>query len=141
VSLNIAHSEVYSIKHYANATFNNISAISWLSFYWWRKLAYPEKTTDLMPFMSRGNVWQPLFETYQYWRLKHIFYEDPDREKWLRKVRCWTTLRSWQYCNTLTQCWLLTDSVCLYTYEFWLSLCKIVRSSVILLLPLFYINT
>ena len=32
---------------------------------------------------------------------------------------------------------MLTDFVCLYTYEFWLSLCKIVRSSVILLLPLF----
>jgi hypothetical protein len=32
---------------------------------------------------------------------------------------------------------LLTDFVCLYTYEFRLSLCKIVRSSVILLLPLF----
>ena len=32
---------------------------------------------------------------------------------------------------------LLTDFVCLYTYEYWLSLCKIVRSSVILLLPLF----
>ena len=32
---------------------------------------------------------------------------------------------------------LLTDFVCLYTYEFWLSLCKIARSSVILLLPLF----
>jgi hypothetical protein len=32
---------------------------------------------------------------------------------------------------------LLTDFVCLYTYEFWLSLCKIVRSLVILLLPLF----
>ena len=31
---------------------------------------------------------------------------------------------------------LLTDYVCLYTYEFWLSLCKIIRSSVILLLPL-----
>ena len=31
---------------------------------------------------------------------------------------------------------LLTDFVCLYTYEFLLSLCKIVRSSVILLLPL-----
>jgi hypothetical protein len=30
-----------------NATFNNISAISWLQFYWWRKLKYPEKTTDL----------------------------------------------------------------------------------------------
>jgi hypothetical protein len=34
---------------------------------------------------------------------------------------------------------LLTDFVCLYTYEFWLSLWKIVRSSVILLLPLFRI--
>ena len=32
---------------------------------------------------------------------------------------------------------LLTDFVCLYNYEFWLSLCRIVRSSVILLLPLF----
>ena len=35
---------------------------------------------------------------------------------------------------------LLTDFVCLYNYEFWLSLCKIVRSSVILLLPLFRIH-
>jgi hypothetical protein len=32
---------------------------------------------------------------------------------------------------------LLTDFFCLYTYEFWLYLWKIVRSSVILLLPLF----
>ena len=32
---------------------------------------------------------------------------------------------------------VLTDFVCLYTYEFWLSLDKIVRSSGILLLPLF----
>ena len=32
---------------------------------------------------------------------------------------------------------LLTDFFCLYNYEFLLSLCKIVRSSVILLLPLF----
>jgi hypothetical protein len=32
---------------------------------------------------------------------------------------------------------LLTDFVCLYNYEFWLSLYKIVRNSVILLLPLF----
>jgi hypothetical protein len=32
---------------------------------------------------------------------------------------------------------LLTDCVCLYTYEFWLSRWKIVRSSVILLFSLF----
>jgi cytochrome b561 len=30
-----------------NATFNNISAISWRSVYWWRKPEYLEKTTDL----------------------------------------------------------------------------------------------
>jgi len=31
-----------------NATFNNISIISWRDqFCWWRKLEYPEKTTDL----------------------------------------------------------------------------------------------
>ena len=30
-----------------NATFNNISVISWrFFFYWWRKPEYPEKTTD-----------------------------------------------------------------------------------------------
>ena len=34
----------------------------------------------------------------------------------------------------------MTDFVCLNAYEFWLSLCKIVRSSVILLLPLFITN-
>ena len=36
---------------------------------------------------------------------------------------------------------LLTDFVGLYNYEFWLSLCKIVRSSVILLLPLFTVTS
>ena len=30
-----------------NATFNNISVISWRSVYWWRKPEYPEKTTEL----------------------------------------------------------------------------------------------
>jgi hypothetical protein len=31
-----------------NAAFKNISAISWRSVnYWWRKPAYPKKTTDL----------------------------------------------------------------------------------------------
>jgi hypothetical protein len=30
-----------------NGTFNNISVISWWSVYWWRKLEYLEKTTDL----------------------------------------------------------------------------------------------
>jgi hypothetical protein len=34
----------------------------------------------------------------------------------------------------------MTDFVCLYNYEFGLSLCKIVRSSVILLLPLFQVH-
>ena len=29
------------------ANISSISAISWWSVYWWRKLGYPEKTTDL----------------------------------------------------------------------------------------------
>ena len=31
-----------------NATFNNISAISFCQFYWWRKPEDPEKTTNLL---------------------------------------------------------------------------------------------
>jgi len=30
-----------------NATFINISAMSWRQFYWWKKPVYPEKTNDL----------------------------------------------------------------------------------------------
>jgi hypothetical protein len=44
---------------------------------------------------------------------------------WVRVITVFTVFR------------LLTDFVCLYTYEFWLSLWKIVRSSIILLLPLY----
>ena len=46
-------------------------------------------------------------------------------------------IRYIQYGSLLLFHLLLTDFVCLYNYEFGLSLCKIVRSSVILLLPLF----
>jgi hypothetical protein len=31
-----------------NATFNNISVISWDQFYWWRKPECPEKTTGML---------------------------------------------------------------------------------------------
>jgi hypothetical protein len=42
-----------------------------------------------------------------------------------------------EYCHYGFQSFPVVDwFVCLYNYEFWLSLCKIVRSSVILLLPL-----
>jgi hypothetical protein len=36
-----------------NATFNNISAISWLSVLLVEKLVYPEKTTDLLQFTDK----------------------------------------------------------------------------------------
>ena len=60
------------------------------------------------------------------WRLK-IWFNPPFLSKCLYQVRVITVFTVFQ---------LLTDFVCLYTYEFWLSFCKIVRSSVILLLPL-----
>jgi hypothetical protein len=40
-----------------NATFNNISAISWQSAYWWRKLEYQEKTT----YLSLTNFYHIMF--------------------------------------------------------------------------------
>jgi hypothetical protein len=46
--------------------------------------------------------------------------------------------KQFTYITVFTVFRLLTDFVCLYNYEFGLSLCKIVRSSVILLLPLFH---
>jgi hypothetical protein len=50
---------------------------------------------------------------------------------------CFDVLYQVRVITVFTVFRLLTDFVCLYNYEFWLSLCKIVRSSVILLLPLF----
>jgi hypothetical protein len=38
-----------------NATFNNISVISWRSVHWWRKPEYPEKTTNLSQVAGREN--------------------------------------------------------------------------------------
>jgi hypothetical protein len=35
------------VLRFPNTTFNNISAISWRQFYWWRKPKDPGKTTDL----------------------------------------------------------------------------------------------
>ena len=49
----------------------------------------------------------------------------------------WSVQKHIRVITVFTVFRLLTDFVCLYNYEFWLSLCKIVRSSVILLLPLF----
>jgi hypothetical protein len=60
------------------------------------------------------------------WRRK-IWFNPPFLWKCLYQVRVITVFPVFR---------LLTDFVCLYTYEFWLSLWKIVRSSVILLLPL-----
>ena len=70
------------------------------------------------------------FEPYwkgEVWRFK-IWFNPPFLWKCLYQVRVMTVFTVFR---------LLTDFVCLYTYEFLLSLCKIARSSVILLLPLF----
>ena len=58
---------------------------------------------------------------------------------WFNPPFLWICLYQVRVITVFTVFRLLTDFVCLYTYEFWLSLCKIVRSSIILLLPLFMI--
>ena len=61
---------------------------------------------------------------------------------WFGPPFLWRCLCQVRVITVFTVFRLLTDFVCLYNYEFWLSLCKIVRSSVILLLLLyiFYYN-
>ena len=39
-----------------NATFNNISVLSWWSVFWWRKSEYPEKTTNLPQVTNKFNT-------------------------------------------------------------------------------------
>jgi hypothetical protein len=45
--INTISSRYVFVKCVQNATFNNISDISWRQFYWWRKREYMEKTNDL----------------------------------------------------------------------------------------------
>ena len=73
-----------------------------------------------------AGTFEPLWKR-EVWRRK-ILFNPPFLWKCLYQVRVITVFPVFR---------LLTDFVCLYTYEFWLSLWKIVRSSVILLLPLF----
>jgi hypothetical protein len=64
------------------------------------------------------------------------------REIWRLKIRfnpsfLWKYLYQVRVITVFIVFRLLTDFVCLYTYEFWPSLWKTVGSSVILLLPIF----
>jgi hypothetical protein len=69
--------------------------------------------------------------------LRQINFEDLIKEFATKKCRRKLFKVDFVFMNTVFRVFrLLTDFVCLYTYEFWLSLRKIVRSSVILLLPL-----
>jgi hypothetical protein len=56
---------------------------------------------------------------------------------WFNPPFLWKCLYQVRVIAVFTVFRLLIDFVCLYSCEFWLSLCEIVRSSVILLLPLF----
>ena len=79
-------------------------------------------------------LWLPLWYLQAFHR--HWYY-------WLEFLTAFFMMRgklSWLHIRVITVFTVfrfLTDFFCLYNYEFWLSLCKIVRSSVILLLPLF----
>ena len=44
----ISHELLIDLVMVFNATFNNISVISWHWVYWWRKPEYPVKTTNLL---------------------------------------------------------------------------------------------
>ena len=46
-----------------NATINNISVVSWRSVFWWRKLEYLEKTTD-MPQITKKLDHKMLYQAH-----------------------------------------------------------------------------
>jgi hypothetical protein len=74
-----------------------------------------------------------LFSAWYRWKIIHLPLNSTD---WLTDCHSLThCLYQVRVITVFTVFRLLTDFVCLYNYEFWLSLCKIVRSSVILLLP------
>jgi hypothetical protein len=93
-------------------------------------------------------LWQPFadFKATTYVRMRSLDMSAAVRKQEKEKMDCviekyqlyirGDITRS-QYIRCVAYKWLLTDFVCLYNYEFGLSLCKIVRSSVILLLPLY----
>jgi hypothetical protein len=45
--ISLFYYSMYTDRMVYNTTFNNISVILYCQFYWWRKLEYLEKTTDL----------------------------------------------------------------------------------------------
>jgi hypothetical protein len=58
---------MFNVTFFQQYFFSHIVAVS---FYWWRKLEYPEKTTDLdlfeIPYycwIANNNVWWLLFNT------------------------------------------------------------------------------
>jgi hypothetical protein len=62
------------------------------------------------------------------------------RQIWFNPPFVWECLYQVRVITVFPVFRLLTNFVCLYSYEFWLSLWKIVRSWEILLLPLLYIE-
>ena len=74
-----------------------------------------------------------------FWGLDHSYYSK-DRNAGVDNRYTYTNLFVVVTDAAILSLQYLTDFVCLYNYEFLLSLCKIARSSVILLLPLFTIN-
>ena len=70
------------------------------------------------------------------WQLFYLFCSSIVINTCFNPPFLWKCLYQVSVITVFTVFRLLTDFACLYTYEFWLSLWKIVRSTVILLLPL-----
>ena len=99
---------------------------------------------DILGETNNVNIAQQLSLIYnERVRSSHLIYKLRVRTDLIYISRYSHSKITWQrdkykkYKHIFTVFRLLTDFVCLYNYEFLLSLCKIARSSVILLLPLF----
>jgi hypothetical protein len=139
VRSNLAHGEVFSIQHYVIkfvVTVFKPDFSKGISSTFYLVMTCTVQTVFGMSVLFKQNVFYAINYSPLYW------------------IRLWcltplsTTFQSalwvaetgvpgeFRVITVFTVFRLLTDFVCLYNYKFWLFLCKIVRSSVILLLPL-----
>jgi hypothetical protein len=134
---------LYGLQHWFKYFFMKMNIF--VFFIWWFKYSVHKRYRNFsnlkfyfkLPVLRKGWFWlvlwclMPLSTIFQLYHNRGCTLKSNSTHHFFRNA-CTKSLRFSQFSG----CWLILS--CLYNYEFWLSLCKIVQSSVILLLPLFY---
>jgi hypothetical protein len=94
----------------SNATFSNISVISWRQFYWWRKPEHPEKTTDLNKMLSLPCFARPFKAMCEsqnkniIFEILYIFTVTLSCRGRIGRDQCFSPLKLWLRTQFMTRC-------------------------------------